>query len=48
MDINLDLTEVREEKIVGKARDSVAEKFREGARLEIVEAMLDVYKRRML
>ena len=48
MDINLDLTEVRKDEVVGRARDSVAEKSREGARLETDEAMVDIYKRRML
>ena len=45
VDINLNLT-VRKDQVVGRARDSVAEKYREGARLET--AMVDVYKRRML
>ena len=42
MDINLDLTEVREDEVVGRAKDSVAEKSMEGARLETDEATLDV------
>ena len=49
MDINLDLTEVRKNKEeVGRARGNVTEKARDGARLETVEAMVDVYKSRML
>ena len=44
MDIKLELTEARNE-LVGRARDNVAEKSRESARLETVEAMVDVYKR---
>ena len=48
MDINLNLTEVRKDEVVGRARNNVAEKSREGARLETVDAVVDVYKRRML
>ena len=48
MDITLDLAEVRKDEVVGRARDSVAEKFREAARLETLEAMVDIYLRRML
>ena len=49
MDINLDLTEVRKNKEeVGRARGNVTEKARDSARLETVEAMVDVYKSRML
>ena len=48
IDINLDLTEVRMDKVGGSAKDSVAEKSRKGARLATVEAMVDVFKGRML
>ena len=37
---------MRNDEVFGRTRDSAAEKSREGARLEIVEAMMDVYKRR--
>ena len=39
---------MRKDEVVGRARDSVAEKSRDNARLATVEAMVDVYKRRML
>ena len=38
---------MRKEAVAGRPRASVAEKFRESARLETVEAMVDAYKRRM-
>ena len=48
MVIYLDLADVWKDEVVGRARGSVAEKLREGAMLETVEGMVDVYKRRML
>ena len=47
MDIILDQTEIRKDEVVGRAGDSVAEMSREGARLETVKAMVDVFMGRM-